>query len=109
MAQALIATWESSDEATVFGAKRVSASAAALANGVASHILELDDVHKGSTLDAAAAIIPAALAVAEREKVSGKAFLLAVVLGYDAAFFGAVMNFNFMLACSNIRISFSAW
>ncbi len=42
----------SADEATVFGAGRGSAPAAALANGVASHILELDDVHKGSTLHA---------------------------------------------------------
>lgn len=86
MAQQLISTWGNSDESTVFAAKRASASAAALANGVASHILELDDVHKGSTLHAAAPIIPAALAVAEREQASGKAFLLAVVLGYDAAF-----------------------
>ena len=56
-----------------------------MANGVASHILELDDVHKGSTLHAAAPVIPAALAVAEREHADGKAFMLAVALGYDAA------------------------
>ena len=56
-----------------------------MANGVASHILELDDVHKGSTLHAAAPVIPAALAVAEREHASGAAFLLAVALGYDVA------------------------
>src|SRR5262245_36005805 len=55
------------DEATVLGAGRSSAAAAALANGVASHILELDDVHKASTLHAAAPVISAALAVAERE------------------------------------------
>jgi 2-methylcitrate dehydratase PrpD len=40
----------SSDDATMLGAGVASAPAAALANGVASHILELDDVHKGSTL-----------------------------------------------------------
>ncbi|MEZ4619619.1 MAG: MmgE/PrpD family protein [Caldilineaceae bacterium] len=85
MAQDLIAGFGQSDEALVFGAGRAAAAPAALANGVASHILELDDVHKGSTLHAAAPIIPAALAVAEREHASGEAFLLAVVLGYDAA------------------------
>ena len=74
-----------SDEATMFSAGRSSAAGAALANGVASHILELDDVHKSSTLHPAAPIIPAALAVAEREHASGRAFLLAVTLGYDAA------------------------
>jgi 2-methylcitrate dehydratase PrpD len=72
-------------EATVFAAGRSSAAGAALANGVASHILELDDVHKGSTLHAAAAVIPAALAVAEREHVHGRSFLRGVALGYDAA------------------------
>jgi len=85
MAQAVVATWGQADDATVFGARRASAAGAALANGVASHILELDDVHKGSTLHGAAPIIPAALAVAEREGASGAAFLLAVVLGYEAA------------------------
>lgn len=85
MAQAVVAGFGVSDEATVFGAGRASAAGAALANGVASHILELDDVHKGSTLHAAAPIIPAALAVAERERASGQAFLLAVALGYEAA------------------------
>ena len=80
-----MATLGRSEEATVFGAGRSAAATAALANGVASHILELDDVHKGSTLHAAAPVIPAALAVAEREHRSGEAFLLAVALGYEAA------------------------
>jgi 2-methylcitrate dehydratase PrpD len=75
-----------SNEATVFSSTRASAPTAALQNGVASHILEFDDVHKGSTLHAAAPIIPAALAVAEREHSTGRDFLLAVALGYEAAF-----------------------
>ena len=62
----------SSDESTVLGAGRGSAPAAALANGVASHILELDDVHKGSTVHAAAPVISAALGVAEREHAPGR-------------------------------------
>ena len=85
LAQSVVAALGRSDDATVFGAGRSSAAGAALANGVASHILELDDVHKGSTLHAAAPVIPAALAVAEREHASGEAFLLGVALGYEAA------------------------
>jgi 2-methylcitrate dehydratase PrpD len=85
MAQQVALGLGASTEATLFAAGRGSAAAAALANGVASHILELDDVHKGSTLHPAAPVIPAALAVAEREHRNGRAFLLAVVLGYDAA------------------------
>jgi 2-methylcitrate dehydratase PrpD len=85
MAQQVVATLGASDEATVFASNRSSAAGAALANGVASHILELDDVHKGSTMHAAAPVISAALAVAEREHADGRAFMLAVALGYDAA------------------------
>lgn len=84
--QAVVRKLGASSDATVFGAGRSSAAGAALANGVACHILELDDVHKGSTIHAAAPVISAALAVGEREHVDGRAFLLAVVLGYDAAF-----------------------
>ena len=85
MAQRVVASLGASAEATVFAAPRSSAAGAALANGVASHILELDDVHKGSTMHAAAPVIPAALAVAEREHATGRDFMLAVTLGYDAA------------------------
>ena len=86
MAQQVAAGLGRSDECTMFSAGRGSAAAAALANGVASHILELDDIHKGSTVHAAAPIVPAALAVAEREHAGGRAFLAAVTLGYEAAF-----------------------
>ena len=86
MAQQIAAGLGRSDDCTIFSGGRGSAAAAALANGVASHILELDDIHKGSTVHAAAPVIPAALAVAEREHADGKAFLTAVALGYETAF-----------------------
>ena len=85
LAQQVIAGLGRSDEATVFGAGRSSAGGAALANGVASHILELDDVHKASTLHPAAPVIPAALATAEREHSNGRSFLAAVAGGYECA------------------------
>ena len=85
MTHRVISSWGQANEATVFGAGRASAPAAALANGVATHILELDDVHKGSTLHAAAPVIPAAFAAAERAHADGKRFISGVALGYDAA------------------------
>jgi 2-methylcitrate dehydratase PrpD len=85
MARQYVAALGVSNQATVFGGGRSSASGAALANGVASHILELDDIHKTSTVHAAAPVISAALAAAERERADGRAFLLAVALGYEAA------------------------
>jgi 2-methylcitrate dehydratase PrpD len=85
IAREIVAGFGESAEASLFPAGRCSAAGAALANGVASHILELDDIHKGSTIHGAAPIIPAALAVAEREGADGRAFLLAAALGYEAA------------------------
>jgi 2-methylcitrate dehydratase PrpD len=85
MAQRVTMGLGASEDATIFAAGRASAAGAAFANGVASHILELDDVHKGSTMHAGAPVIPAALAIAEREHADGRAFLLAVTLGYEAA------------------------
>lgn len=95
LAQRIATGFGASGEATVLSAGRASAMAAAFANGVASHILELDDIHKGSTVHAAAPIIPAALAVAERERAGGRAFLTAVAVGYEAAFrIGEAVNPN---------------
>jgi 2-methylcitrate dehydratase PrpD len=75
-----------SSEATMFAGGRASAAVAAFANGVAAHILELDDIHKTSTVHGGAPIISAALAVAERERATGEQFLTAVAVGYEAAF-----------------------
>jgi 2-methylcitrate dehydratase PrpD len=85
MCQRLVAGFGDSREATVLGAGRASAAGAALANGVAAHMLELDDIHKGSTVHAAAPVISAALAAAERAHADGERFALAVTLGYEAA------------------------
>ncbi len=85
MIQRYVTSLGISDEATVFSGGCSSASGAALANGVASHILEFDDIHKTSTVHAGSPVMSAALAVAEREHACGRAFLLAVALGYEAA------------------------
>lgn len=86
MARQVIDEFGGAPQATVFPEGRKSSAAnAAFANGVASHIIELDDVHKTSTFHPAAPIIPAALAAAEKEGASGKDFLAAVVVGYDVA------------------------
>ncbi|MHB8646433.1 MAG: MmgE/PrpD family protein [Thermomicrobiales bacterium] len=84
MARAVAALLGTSNDATLFPRDRSSAAGAAFGNGVASHILEFDDVHKGSTMHAAAPILPAAFAVAERAHADGRAVLRAAVLGYEA-------------------------
>jgi 2-methylcitrate dehydratase PrpD len=65
--------------------EKTSALNAALANGIASHIIELDDVHRGSIVHAAAAVIPAALAAAEMVHANGRKLIEAIVVGYETA------------------------
>ncbi len=73
-------------EATLLpDASRSSAYMAALVNAAASHVVEMDDLHKASILHPAAPVIPTALAMAEREGASGSEFLAAVVVGYEVA------------------------
>src|SRR5574337_1683388 len=64
---------------------RSSAYMAALVNAAASHVVEMDDLHKESILHPAAPVIPAALAMAEREGASGQELLTAIALGYEVA------------------------
>ncbi len=71
-------------EAGVAGSRIVtSAVNAALANGMLAHADETDDSHARSLTHPGCGIVPAALAMAEREGRSGKALIRAVALGYD--------------------------
>jgi 2-methylcitrate dehydratase PrpD len=62
-----------------------STQVAALHNGVISHVVEMDDVHRAATIHPAVVVVPAALAVAEQIGASGRDFLTAVTLGYEVA------------------------
>ncbi|MEI9804714.1 MAG: MmgE/PrpD family protein [Pseudolabrys sp.] len=71
-------------DATLYGAGRVPARMAALANGTIGHGIELDDTHDQSLNHPGAVVIPAALAVAEMTNASGRDLLTAIVAGYEA-------------------------
>jgi 2-methylcitrate dehydratase PrpD len=71
------------DEATTAAGDRRPAADAALLNGALAHSLDFDDTHRGSSLHPGAPVIPAALAVAEREGADARRFLEAVHAGYD--------------------------
>lgn len=74
------------EEATLIpDGRKTSALLAAMVNGGASHVVEMDDLHKGSIVHPAAPVIPAALAVAEREGASGEDLIAAIVAGYEVA------------------------
>lgn len=56
---------------------------AALANGTISHALDFDDTHDEAVLHTSVAVAPAALAVAEVERLSGRDFIAALVAGME--------------------------
>ncbi len=64
---------------------RIDAARAAFVNGAYAHACDLDDTHVGSMHHAGASILPAVLAMAERENSSGRAVLEAAIIGYEAS------------------------
>ncbi len=62
---------------------RVLSEYASMANGVAFHSIEMDDVNNEASLHPGVAAFPTALAMADLARVSGKDFITAVVAGYD--------------------------
>ncbi|MEA4932359.1 MAG: MmgE/PrpD family protein [Lawsonibacter sp.] len=62
---------------------RTSLSSALLLNGMMAHDLELDDVHTGSKSHVGAVVIPTAWTVADAIGADGRAFLEAVIVGYE--------------------------
>ena len=63
---------------------RTSPLFAALVNAASSHVVEQDDVHNGSVFHPATVVFPAVLAAAQATGASGRDFLVASVVGYEA-------------------------
>jgi 2-methylcitrate dehydratase PrpD len=85
-------------EAGVPGTRIVTSAAyAALANGMCGHADETDDTHPPTRAHPGASIVPAALAIAERQELPGEAMLRAIVLGYDVCA-------RLLLALDNIHL-----
>src|SRR3970040_963802 len=81
---AYVKTLGGAKEACVIGSRLITtAQHAALANGMLGHADETDDSHAPSLCHPGCAIVPAALAMGERENRGGTAFLRAVSLGSD--------------------------
>jgi 2-methylcitrate dehydratase PrpD len=71
-------------EGTIIGTDlKAAGEYAALANGVAAHSLELDDVESESSLHPGVVVFPTAFAAGEMVNCNGEAFIEAVVAGYD--------------------------
>lgn len=72
------------EDATVWAyGGRLPATAAAFINGMTAAAIEYDSIGLGVAVHSYIAVLPAALAVAEREHASGREFLAALILGCD--------------------------
>ncbi len=87
MVRAVVEELGGHEQATMLGTPegtpRTSAPLAALANAAASHVLEMDDLDRGSVYHPGAPTVAAALALGESEGIDGDTFLDAVAVGYE--------------------------
>ena len=84
IALAVARAWGGPGRATAIGSgARFPAAAAALVNGTLAHTLDFDDTHLPSVLHPSAAVVPAALAVAEAEGRSGLEAIVAIAVGNE--------------------------
>src|SRR5688500_18830694 len=91
--RAHVAESDARDQATVFGASplRTGASSAALVNGTSGHALDWDDTQLSTSADRIFGLLThptmpplaAALALGERQRVSGAQFLEAFLTGFE--------------------------
>jgi 2-methylcitrate dehydratase PrpD len=73
-------------ESQVFGTSlRTNCATAALVNGTLGYYCDIESHHAGAIMHAIAVVGPAALAVGERQRSSGRDVLTAIVVGIDVA------------------------
>jgi 2-methylcitrate dehydratase PrpD len=90
--RAALQAWESSGGCTAIGHGRaLDAAGAAFVNGTAAHGEDFDDTFEGGPVHAGAVIVPAILAVSEREKLSGADALCGLAVGTELMCRGAMV------------------
>lgn len=83
--QALAGALGASAEASVIGGGRMSLAGTTLLNGYLVTAVTVCDVHRPTLYHTTPEVVPPALAIAERDGASGKAFLLAVAAGLETS------------------------
>ena len=81
---AAVKSWESAGACTPIGhARALDSAGAAFVNGTASHGEDFDDTFEGGPVHAGAVVVPAVLAIAEREKLAGHDALAGIAVGCE--------------------------
>jgi len=82
--RAALAGWEASGKCTAIGhARALDSAGAAFVNGTAAHGEDFDDTFEGGPVHAGAVIVPAVLALCEREKIPGEKALRGIAVGVE--------------------------
>jgi 2-methylcitrate dehydratase PrpD len=82
--RAAIGAWEAPGGCTAIGhARALDSAGAAFVNGTAAHGEDYDDTFEGGPVHAGAVIVPAVLALSEREKLPGVKALLGIGVGVE--------------------------
>jgi 2-methylcitrate dehydratase PrpD len=83
-ALAALLPFAASEQCTLFGRhERTDALHAALINGLSAHVLDFDDTHLRTLLHPSVPVASALLAVSERQRLSGRNFLCAFIIGVE--------------------------
>jgi 2-methylcitrate dehydratase PrpD len=87
IAGAIAGLYPLADGAGIIGSAAPAAQPAfaALANGILANAADNDDTHKRALLHTGSVVVPAALALAQIQGLSGGQFLTALVAGYEVA------------------------
>ncbi|WP_458189024.1 MmgE/PrpD family protein [Haladaptatus sp. NG-WS-4] len=83
--EGLVSNGEGGEATVVATGEHCSPNRAAAVNGALAHSLDFDDTHRESSLHPGAPVIPAALAVAERDGATTEQVLAGVSAGFDVA------------------------
>ena len=82
--RAALGAWESSGGCTAIGhARALDAAGAAFVNGTAAHGEDFDDTFEGGPVHAGAVVVPAVLAVSERDHLKGADALRGIAVGAE--------------------------
>jgi 2-methylcitrate dehydratase PrpD len=80
----LICDMGGSEEATIIGdGRKIPALNAVFVNSIKGHTLDMDDGHRYANGHPGVVVIPSAIALAEKENITGKELIEAIVVGYE--------------------------
>lgn len=82
----LVRSWHAPGECTAIGiARGLSAPAAAILNATSIHVDDFDDTHTETLIHPTSCIVPAALSLAEKERLNGEELITLLATGYEVA------------------------